>query len=95
MSQQNEAPVQASPVPAEKLLRIVQASWMTRVAYVAAEAPSQVMAWSDLNMLLGPGGRERTEAEFRHLLGNAGFRLARIVPAGLNFSVIEGIPTRR
>ena len=43
-------------------------------------------------MLLGPGGRERTEAEFRHLLETAGFRLTRIVPAGLTFSVIEAMP---
>jgi len=44
-----------------------------------------------LTMLLGPGGRERTEAEFRHLLETAGFRLTRIVPAGLTFSVIEAM----
>ncbi len=30
---------------------------------------------SDLNMLLGPGGRERTEAEFGALLRRSGFRL--------------------
>jgi len=37
---------------------------------------------SDINMLRGPGGRERTETEQRELLTSAGFRLTRIVPAG-------------
>lgn len=59
---------------------------------MAASSQDQLMAWSDLNMLLGPGGRERTEAEFRDLLSAAGLRMGRIVPAGLNFSVIEGLP---
>ncbi len=46
----------------------------------------------DLTMLVLCGGRERTENEFRHLLGRAGFRLARIVPTGAEVSVLEGIP---
>ncbi len=43
---------------------------------------------SDLNMLRGPGGCERTEREHRDLLGESGFRLTRIVPAG-RYSLIE------
>ena len=43
---------------------------------------------SDLNMLRGPGGRERTEREHRELLSKSGFRLMRIVPAG-RYSLIE------
>ena len=36
---------------------------------------------SDLVMLVNtPGGRERTEAEYRELLASGGFRLARVVP---------------
>jgi len=34
---------------------------------------------SDLNMMLIPGGLERTETEYRHLLSDAGLRLRRIV----------------
>src|SRR4029450_8362303 len=34
----------------------------------------------DIMMLLGPGGEERTEAEYAELLGKAGFRLERVVP---------------
>ena len=48
-------------------------------------------ALSDLNMLRGPGGMERTEAQYRDLLGEAGFRTTSIVPAG-RFNVIEARP---
>lgn len=44
----------------------------------------------DLNMLVIPGGKERTEAEYRALYDNAGFRLTRIVPTASEVSVIEG-----
>jgi len=43
----------------------------------------------DLEMLLLPGGRERTEREFRDLLSGAGFTLTRIVPTKSPLSVIE------
>ncbi len=40
-------------------------------------------------MLVILGGRERTEAEYQRLLGNAGFRLERVIPTQSPFSVIE------
>ena len=43
----------------------------------------------DLEMLLLPGGRERTEPEFRALFERAGLRLTRIVPMKAAESVIE------
>jgi hypothetical protein len=46
----------------------------------------------DLNMLVLPGGKERTEAEYRGLYEASGFRLARIVPTKAGVSVIEGLP---
>ncbi len=46
----------------------------------------------DLTMLLIPGGKERSEEEFRRLLSGAGFQLARIVPTGSEVSVIEAAP---
>ena len=30
--------------------------------------------WIDLEMMAGPGGRERTREEFERLFGKAGFR---------------------
>lgn len=43
----------------------------------------------DLVMLLIPGGKERTVEEYRELLGQAGFDLARVVPTNTELSVLE------
>jgi len=46
--------------------------------------------WLDLEMLLMPGGRERTKKEWHELLAQAGFEITRIVPTrGMGKSVIE------
>jgi hypothetical protein len=44
--------------------------------------------FSDLNMLVGLGGRERTREEYAELLQQSGFALRRITDAGI-YSVIE------
>jgi hypothetical protein len=44
----------------------------------------------DLTMLVVPGGKERTEDEYRALYQAAGFNLTRIVPTRAEVSVIEG-----
>src|SRR5439155_8127989 len=57
--------------------------------------PGNDASWSkllDLNMLLIPGGRERTEVEYRQLYSAAGFRLTRIEPTETEISMIEGKP---
>lgn len=43
----------------------------------------------DIMMLVGPGGQERTAAEYGTLLGKAGFRLTRVVPTPSAASVVE------
>ena len=43
---------------------------------------------SDLNMLRGPGGCERTEAEYRRLAGSAGFAFVRTSGIG-SFSLVQ------
>jgi hypothetical protein len=40
-------------------------------------------------MLVGPGGQERTEEEYKALLGKAGLRLTRVVPTESTVSVVE------
>ncbi|MBV8086342.1 MAG: methyltransferase [Chloroflexi bacterium] len=45
----------------------------------------------DLTMLLNNDGRERTLAEYRALLGVAGFELQRAVPTSGTFSILEAI----
>jgi len=46
----------------------------------------------DLDMLLFVGGKERTAAEYRDLLGRAGFRLTRIVPTVAPACLVEAVP---
>ena len=46
---------------------------------------------SDLNMLVSPGGEERTEAEYATLLAAAGFRLTRVVPTASDVSIVEAV----
>jgi O-methyltransferase domain/Dimerisation domain len=50
--------------------------------------------FSDLNMLVGPGGRERTEAEWRALLAAGGFALQRVVPTASVIHLLESVPLR-
>jgi hypothetical protein len=48
--------------------------------------------FSDLNMMVMPGGQERTREEFAALFAAAGFRLVAVTPTGTRMSVIEGLP---
>jgi len=47
---------------------------------------------SALNMLVGPGGRERTREEYATLFATAGFRLTDVFPSDIGLAVIEGVP---
>jgi hypothetical protein len=49
-------------------------------------------AFSDLNMLVGPGGQERTRAEYETLLRDAGLRVTRVVPTTTEISIVEAVP---
>lgn len=57
------------------------------------DEPNQgtAVAFSDLNMLVGPGGQERTEAEFDALFEVAELRRTRTVPTPGGFAVIEAV----
>jgi hypothetical protein len=48
--------------------------------------------FSDLNMLVMPGGRERTLEEFAVLCERSGFRLESETPTASGFSVLEAAP---
>jgi hypothetical protein len=56
---------------------------------VSSEVQHGMNVFSDLNMLVMAGGRERTEAEYRDLLETGGFRVSRIVPTASAYCVIE------
>lgn len=47
---------------------------------------------SDINMLVNPGGRERTDREYSDLFAHAGYRLGRTIPLELGFQILEGLP---
>jgi SAM-dependent methyltransferase len=49
----------------------------------------------DINMLVGPGGRERTRSEFAQLFKRAGLKLRRIIPTASPLSIVEGVSDSR
>jgi O-methyltransferase domain len=56
---------------------------------VAGPGEPDFAKWGDLEMMAGPGGRERTREEFEYLFKRAGFHLDRIVPTKSLLSVVE------
>lgn len=59
---------------------------------IEAAPRDRILAWSDLAMLIGPGGRERTEAEFRALLTGSDFDLRKVISTAVEFSILEAVP---
>jgi O-methyltransferase domain len=45
----------------------------------------------DLEMMMFPGGRERTEQQFRDLLSAEGWRLNRLIPTKSSLSIVEAV----
>ena len=45
----------------------------------------------DIEMMVSPGGKERTAAEYKELFEQAGLRLTRIIPTKSAYSVIEAV----
>ena len=56
---------------------------------LSSSAVDRQCARSDLNMLVGPGGRERTEAAYRAMLQAAGLKTVRVEPLTDGFGVME------
>lgn len=56
---------------------------------VQPTAQHQAVMRSDLNMLVGVGGRERTEAEFTSMLHAAGFNSLNFIPLAGAFNLID------
>jgi orsellinic acid C2-O-methyltransferase len=75
--------------------RLVLAEWV-KPPRAGVTAVDQAIARTDLNMLVGVGGRERSQVEFDTLLQAAGFHAARFHPTAMALWVIEarpGLPT--
>ncbi|HLL74380.1 MAG TPA: methyltransferase [Pyrinomonadaceae bacterium] len=47
--------------------------------------------WMDLQMLVMTGGRERTAAEYRALLAEAGFEMTNVIPTKSPVSIVEAV----
>ncbi len=80
------------------ILRVVRAAMSEGATLLVVErdlgapnedAPSK---FSDLNMLVGPGGRERTQDEYASLFESTGFRLVGATPTAGTHAVFEGEP---
>jgi hypothetical protein len=55
------------------------------------KTPELLVLESDVQMLVLPGGKERTETEYRALLTAAGFELTQIIPVRTPYYVIEAV----
>jgi len=53
--------------------------------------PELLVLESDVNMLVAPGGKERTVAEYRALLGAADFELTQIIPVQTPYNILEAV----
>jgi C-methyltransferase len=59
---------------------------------VREETAFDLGKWTDLQMLVCVGGRERTEAEYRALLSTAGFDLQKVIATGSPLSLLVAQP---
>jgi hypothetical protein len=56
--------------------------------------PGNAASWGkllDINMMVVPGGKERTKTEFRDLFHRAGLKLTRVVPTATPLSILEAV----
>ena len=49
--------------------------------------------FADLNMLVGPGGRERTLDQYEALFAAAAYRLVGATPSNAGLCSLEGVPS--
>jgi hypothetical protein len=60
-------------------------------AVITTEGQQDFGKLLDIEMLVSPGGRERTAAEYKELFAKAGLRMTRIVPTKSPYSVIDAV----
>lgn len=60
---------------------------------ISAPNEGQRAAFSDLMMLVGTGGRERRDDEWKAVLAAGGFELTAIMPTASRFQILEGRPS--
>jgi hypothetical protein len=77
-------------MPTHAKLLIIESVLSERID--SNNAREQAGFLSDLNMMLSPGGQERTEAEYRRLLVEAGLRLNHVVHTSSVSDIVEAEP---
>ena len=87
--------VRATSILANCRKAMQRSSTLLIVDHVLPDQPEQGRSLpafiADLEMLVRtPGGRERTEEQFRALLADAGFDLKRVIPTASPLSIVEG-----
>jgi len=77
--------------PAIEILRVCRRAARAGTALLVVERQFALPGTklSDLNMLVGPGGRERTADEYAALLAAAGYELLGETPTAVDVSVLE------
>src|SRR5207245_5890725 len=60
---------------------------------IAADGTPDFGKFLDIEMLMLPGGRERTAEEFRALFEQSGFQMTRVIPTKAPLSVVEADKT--
>ncbi|WP_433298538.1 methyltransferase [Pseudonocardia sp. CA-142604] len=55
----------------------------------------RLLARADLHMLVAHAALERTELQFRDLLGSAGFTISKVMPLAMGNSLIEAVPAQQ
>ncbi len=60
-------------------------------AVVSENSGPDLSKLMDIEMLVSPGGKERTAAEYKELFAQAGLRLTRIIPTKSAYSIIEAV----
>jgi hypothetical protein len=85
--------------PAAQILRTCRAAMVDGTALLVVErelgGPNENpdAKFSDLNMLVGPMGQERTPDEYAALFAAAGFRFVGFTPSAVGTGVYEGVAT--
>jgi hypothetical protein len=75
-------------------VRVPRWCWSSKRSSAGA-ATRSTPRFSDLNMLVLPGVRERTEQEYTALFDSAGLHLARIIDTGTRYSILEAVEQRQ
>jgi len=77
--------------PQQKMLELLTGFWVSQMLYTVAKF-GVVDELGSKALAAGPGGMERTKAEFAALFVRAGLRLAKVYKTASPLSILEAVP---